>query len=243
MESQVSMLVPKKRPRAETLRAPARRSYSTHKRLLRTIITTEARTTCEIWTDEVSQFQVVVLRCNHTFCLSCLAEMFKRAITSADNYPPRCCEPIPISYATEALTATELETFSTSVRCAQKTAATRTATDINAIVSVPLATAHDRIYVEDRERSGHRRDGLRHPSAPTCRPPPSLPSLPSLPSPCPRVRTAKAGRSCHSCTTPWRARVQVLADSTRRLTTSTVRDRAQALAENGGFTRSGGRWK
>ncbi|KAI5782617.1 hypothetical protein EDC01DRAFT_619061, partial [Geopyxis carbonaria] len=105
------MLVPKKRPRAETLRAPARRSYSTHKRLLRTIITTEARTTCEICTDEVSQFQVVELRCNHTFCLSCLAEMFKRAITSADNYPPRCCEPIPISYATEALTATELETF------------------------------------------------------------------------------------------------------------------------------------
>jgi hypothetical protein len=39
------------------------------------------------------------LPCNHSYCTSCLTEIFTAAVNQEPNYPPRCCEPIPLYIA------------------------------------------------------------------------------------------------------------------------------------------------
>ncbi|KAF2005942.1 hypothetical protein P154DRAFT_551246 [Amniculicola lignicola CBS 123094] len=55
---------------------------------------------------------ILLLPCDHRYCMDCLRELFLHAIKDEALFPPRCCrEPIPLRFISSSLSSSELKRF------------------------------------------------------------------------------------------------------------------------------------
>lgn len=61
----------------------------------------------------LEQRQIFLIKsCNHSYCYTCIRELFLGAIRDEELYPPRCCaEPFPAETASQVLGNNELDDF------------------------------------------------------------------------------------------------------------------------------------
>src|SRR5215469_1264815 len=69
---------------------------------------------CLICAESASEERILIKacrRCGELFCSSCIATMYRNAISSQSNMPPRCCVFIPLHFVLEDLTNQEADDF------------------------------------------------------------------------------------------------------------------------------------
>ncbi|KAJ6264923.1 hypothetical protein Dda_1076 [Drechslerella dactyloides] len=63
---------------------------------------------CNICGDMHQNYRVFSLDCGHRYCVDCLRDHIMHVVNRKSQYPPRCCEPLPLVFAAEVLMETEL---------------------------------------------------------------------------------------------------------------------------------------
>ncbi|KAF3915610.1 hypothetical protein ABW21_db0207989 [Orbilia brochopaga] len=63
---------------------------------------------CNICGDMVQNYRVFSLDCGHRYCVECLRDHIMHVVNRNSQYPPRCCEPLPLTFAAEVLMEVEL---------------------------------------------------------------------------------------------------------------------------------------
>ncbi|EWC45651.1 hypothetical protein DRE_05212 [Drechslerella stenobrocha 248] len=68
----------------------------------------ELSVVCNICGDMHQNYRVFSLNCGHRYCVDCMRDHIMHVVDRRSQYPPRCCETLPIAFAAEVLMEAEL---------------------------------------------------------------------------------------------------------------------------------------